>query len=80
MPASDQAAAPATICSAKGCTAPATWAVAWNNPRLHTAHRRKVWLACDGHRQKLSDFLAARGFLKGVVPVAEAPVDPGPDR
>ena len=44
------------------------WQVRWNNPKLHTPDRRKVWLACDEHRQSLSDFLAARNFLKDVVP------------
>jgi hypothetical protein len=52
------------ICSAKGCRAAAVWALAWNNPKLHEPERRKTWLACDEHRQKLSDFLAARGFLR----------------
>ena len=55
------------ICSAKGCSTPAAWAIRWNNPRLHTPERRKVWLACDAHRGSLSEFLAARGFLKDVV-------------
>ena len=32
----------------------------WNNPKLHTPDRRKVWLACDDHRESLVDFLAAR--------------------
>ena len=31
-----------------------------------------AWLACDAHRQSLSDFLGARGFLKDVVPHARA--------
>ena len=56
------------LCSAKGCQRPATWQLLWNNPRLHTPDRRKTWLACDEHRQSLSDFLGARGFLKDVVP------------
>ena len=56
------------VCSAKGCQQPAVWALQWNNPKLHTPDRRKVWLACDDHRQSLSDFLGARGFLKDVVP------------
>ena len=58
---------PAT-CSAKGCQTPATWQLQWNNPKLHTPDRRKVWLACEEHRTSLSDFLGARGFLKDVVP------------
>ena len=60
-------------CSARGCTAPAAWAVLWNNPKLHTPERRKAWLACDEHRESLSDFLAARNFLRDVVPVEELP-------
>ncbi|WP_122817649.1 acetone carboxylase [Nocardioides pantholopis] len=55
------------VCSAKGCAAPATWQLLWNNPRLHTPERRKIWLACADHRTSLSDFLSARGFLQDVV-------------
>lgn len=54
------------ICSAKGCTAEASWSLLWNNPRLHTPERRKTWLACDAHRESLADFLAARQFLRDV--------------
>ena len=57
-------------CSAKGCQAPATWELLWNNPKLHTPDRRKTWLACDEHRDSLSDFLGARGFLKERRPIA----------
>jgi hypothetical protein len=56
------------ICSAKGCTAAAAWELRWNNPKLHTPDRRKVWLACPEHKSSLSDFLAARAFLREVVP------------
>ncbi len=59
------------LCSAKGCQAAAAWQLLWNNPKLHTPDRRKTWLACDEHRQSLSDFLSARGFLKDVVPHEE---------
>ena len=55
-------------CSAKGCAEPATWELRWNNPKLHTPERRKTWLACDQHKQSLGDFLAARSFLREVVP------------
>jgi hypothetical protein len=55
-------------CSAKGCKQPAVHELRWNNPKLHTPDRRKVWLACEEHRQSLADFLGARGFLKEVVP------------
>ncbi len=56
------------LCSAKGCTAPALWELRWNNPKLHTPERRKVWLACEEHRTSLGDFLAARRFLREVEP------------
>ena len=68
------------LCSSKGCQQPAVWAVVWNNPKLHTPDRRKSWLACDEHRQQLADFLTARRFLLDVVPIADAPEDPGPGR
>ncbi|WP_228556007.1 hypothetical protein [Catenulispora pinisilvae] len=64
---SDDSPAPA-ICSAKGCRQPAAWSVVWNNPKLHTPDRRKVWLACEDHRQHLADFLDVRGFLIEVEP------------
>jgi len=56
------------VCSAKGCQSPAVWAIQWNNPKLHTPDRRKVWLACGDHRESLSQFLEARNFLRDVVP------------
>lgn len=56
------------ICSARGCTADATWDLIWRNPRLHTPERRKVWLGCDEHRESLGQFLGARGFLIEVLP------------
>lgn len=59
------------VCSAKGCRTAPEHAVVWRNPRLHTADRRKVWLACEAHREHLRDFVAVRGFLLEVVPVAE---------
>jgi hypothetical protein len=58
-------------CSSKGCRAPAAWGLLWNNPKIHTAERRKVWLACDDHHDHLTEFLSLRGFLKHVVPVSE---------
>jgi hypothetical protein len=65
---------PPLICSAKGCGAPAHWALRWNNPKLHVPERRKTWLACDEHRGTLGDFLAARGFLREVEPVDLGPI------
>ena len=41
----------------------------WNNPKIHKPQRRKVWLACEEHRESLSGFLGARNFLREVVPV-----------
>ena len=64
-------------CSAKGCQQAATWGLLWNNPKLHTPDRRKVWLACDEHRTTLGDFLTARQFLRDTVPLAEIPDDAG---
>lgn len=64
------------LCSAKGCRAAAVWALRWNNPKIHTADRRKIWLACDEHRESLSAFLSRRDFLKDVVPVADRDAPP----
>ena len=64
------------ICSAKDCRAAAVWGLRWNNPKIHTPERRKVWLACDEHRDGLSSFLDRRGFFKDAAPVGElAPTD-----
>ncbi len=51
-------------CSARGCVQDAAVALRWNNPKIHTPDRRKTWLACGDHRQSLTDFLAARGFMR----------------
>ena len=67
-------------CSSRGCSAGAVWALLWNNPGLHSPDRRKTWAACEVHREHLAGFLSARGFLRDVVPVADAPADPGPVR
>lgn len=56
-------------CSARGCRAQATYGVVWNNPKLHRPERRKVWLACDEHREHLESFVSLRGFLIEVLPV-----------
>ena len=55
-------------CSAKGCLAVAKWQLLWNNPKIHTPERRKIWLACTEHRDSLSHFLGSRGFLKETLP------------
>ena len=58
------------ICSAKGCQADAVWDLQWNNPKIHTPDRRKHWLACAEHLEQLRSFLASRGFLRDVEPLA----------
>jgi hypothetical protein len=64
----------ALVCSGRGCREPARWELRWNNPRIHASERRKVWLACEEHRESLSAFLGARGFLRETTPVGrEAP-------
>lgn len=70
---SDEAAAepPELICSARKCRNDSVWALRWNNPRVHTPDRRKIWLACQDHLESLTDFLEDRGYLKDVVPVAD---------
>lgn len=68
--------ADALICSAKGCTATAAHQVVWNNPKIHTPDRRKVWLACDDHEESLRVFLGARDFYRETVPVG-VEVEPG---
>lgn len=57
-------------CSRAECSATASWRVEWRNPKIHSADRVKVWLACDEHRAFLHDYLAARSF-----PVAVRPLD-----
>lgn len=66
-PADSPADEPRATCSAKGCQADAAWELRWNNPKLHTPDRRKVWLACEEHRTSLGEFLGARGFLRETV-------------
>lgn len=56
-------------CSAKGCRSAALYGIRWNNPKLHSPQRRKVWLACEEHRANLEDFLRMRSFFLDCVPV-----------
>ena len=32
-------------CSRKGCQQAAEFQLLWNNPKVHTPERRKIWLA-----------------------------------
>jgi hypothetical protein len=41
----------------------------WNNPKVHTPDREKVWTACAEHREPLSAHLALRSFLRRVDPL-----------
>lgn len=77
-PASERDDAPPgdVVCSRRGCTAPAVWALEWNNPRVHAPDRLKTWTACDAHREHLTDFLASRGFLRRTRPLAGAAPTP----
>lgn len=56
-------------CSRKACTAEAMWQLVWNNPKVHTPERRKIWLACADHRQFLAEFLSSRSFLQEIQPL-----------
>ena len=57
------------ICSRKGCGAQAEWQLLWNNPRIHTPERRKIWLGCAEHRDWLEDYLQTRGLWKETLPL-----------
>ena len=75
-------AADEPVCSRAGCRESPTTRVVWRNPRIHTADRRKIWLACDEHVDYLRDFLAARDFPVSTEPFAgaEPPVAVEPGR
>ncbi|UIK90504.2 hypothetical protein [Arthrobacter polaris] len=57
------------ICSRKGCRAHATTQLLWNNPKIHPAERRKIWLACSEHAQWLEDYLQSRSLWKETLPL-----------
>jgi hypothetical protein len=61
------------VCSARGCAQPAVTDLRWNNPKIHTADRRKHWLACGEHQEQLAAFLSARGFLRDTEPLPDVP-------
>ncbi len=62
------AAGPAeAVCSRKACRSGAEWQLLWNNPKIHTPERRKIWLACGEHRAWLEDYLQTRGLWKETV-------------
>ncbi|MFC3299139.1 Uncharacterised protein [Arthrobacter agilis] len=65
----DQGAAP--ICSRKGCRAGAAWRLLWNNPRIHTPDRRKVWASCPDHVEWFEEYLRDRGLWKETRPLTD---------
>ncbi len=67
----------AAMCSRKACRADAAWQLLWNNPKIHTPERRKVWLACGEHRDWLEDYLQTRGLWKETVPLDAATTSGG---
>jgi hypothetical protein len=69
--------ASATTCSRKACRADASWQLLWNNPKIHTPDRRKVWLACGEHKEWLEDYLQTRGLWKETLPVDGTPSSEG---
>ncbi len=62
----------AAVCSRKACRAGASWQLLWNNPKIHTPERRKIWLACAEHRDWLEDYLQTRGLWKETLPLDAA--------
>lgn len=63
-------------CSRKGCRTDATTQLLWNNPKIHTVERRKIWLACDDHVAWLEDYLQGRSLWKETLPLNDLPVTP----
>ena len=64
-------------CSRKGCRSAASWQLLWNNPKIHSPERRKVWLACEEHRTWLEEYLQTRGLWKETLELGELPAGPG---
>ena len=56
-------------CSRKGCRKGADYQLLWNNPKIHTPDRRKIWLACDEHRDWLENYLKERLLYKETLPM-----------
>ncbi len=59
----------AKVCARKACRSTAHWQLLWNNPKIHTPERRKIWLACGEHRDWLQDYLSTRGLWKQTLPM-----------
>ncbi|GAB3619703.1 hypothetical protein GCM10027417_09630 [Glutamicibacter endophyticus] len=67
--AGQQPNAEEVICSRKGCRNRAHVKLLWNNPKIHTPERRKVWLACPEHEQWLEDYLRQRLLYRDTEPL-----------
>ncbi|WP_427017936.1 hypothetical protein ACQCSX_04820 [Pseudarthrobacter sp. P1] len=74
-----QGPAAETVCSRKGCRTAATTQLLWNNPKIHTPERRKIWLACDEHVQWLQDYLNTRDLWRETRPLDAAPARNTPE-
>lgn len=75
--AGSDTAIPEARCSRKGCRNGASWQLLWNNPKIHTPERRKIWLACGEHRTWLEEYLQTRGLWKETLELGELPAGPG---
>ena len=60
------------VCSRKGCRSRASMQLLWNNPKIHSPERRKIWLACDEHAAWLEDYLQTRGLWRETLPLVRA--------
>lgn len=58
-------------CSRAACGSEASWAIRWQNPKIHAGDYRKTWLACDAHVEYLRAFLAARSFPLEVLALSD---------
>ena len=65
------------ICSRKGCRADAAVKLLWNNPKIHTPERRKIWLACAEHQPWLENYLRERLLYRQTQPI-DAGAQSGP--
>lgn len=63
------------LCSRKGCRNDAAWQLLWNNPRIHTPERRKIWSSCSEHVAWFEAYLGDRGLWKETRPLTSTPLD-----
>ncbi|KSU67839.1 MULTISPECIES: hypothetical protein [Micrococcaceae] len=60
---------PEVQCSRKGCRNQAEFQLLWNNPKIHTPERRKIWLACSEHQEWLENYLKERLLYRQTLPL-----------